>query len=221
MMNRILTALVLVALALSGCGRSDTESIEGSEVPSGTYAVDPAHTYVTFSYLHQGLSYPLLRAKSIDGELDYDASDMSKSKVNISVAADSIRTNVDHFDKELASRKFFNADKFPYMNFSTNSYSPINDTEGILSGQITIRGITEPLELAITLNNALVHPMLDIPVIGFSATGSVARSDFGLDRFVPVISDTVVFSIEVEFLHGSNEGSAAAAVRARDASVER
>jgi polyisoprenoid-binding protein YceI len=220
-MNKILNTLVLAPLALWGCSPSDTESLEGSDIPSGIYAVDPSHTYVTFSYLHQGLSYPLLRATSIDGELDYDASDISSSRVNVSVAADSIRTNVDHFDKELASRKFFNAEKFPYINFTTDSYNPISDTEGILNGQITIRGITEPLELAVTLNNALVHPMLDIPVIGFSATGSLSRSDFGLDRFVPVVSDTVAFNIEIEFLHGSNEGSAAAVARTRNKSAER
>jgi polyisoprenoid-binding protein YceI len=97
----------------------------------------------------------------------------------------------------------------------------ISETEGLLNGHVTIRGITEPLQLAVTLNNALVHPMLDIPVIGFSATGALARSDFGLDRFVPVISDSVVVDIEIEFLLGSNDESAAAATRARDTSVER
>jgi polyisoprenoid-binding protein YceI len=220
-MNRLLTFFAFVPFALSGCGPGETESLESGDVPSGIYAVDQSHTYITFSYLHQGLSYPLLRATSADGELDYDANNISNSKVNISVAADSIRTNVDFFDKELASRKFFNAEKFPHMNFTTDSYSATSESEGLLSGHITIRGITEPLELAVTLNNALVHPMLDIPVIGFSATGSLSRSDFGLDRFVPVVSDTVAFNIEIEFLHGSNEGSAAAVARTLNESVER
>jgi polyisoprenoid-binding protein YceI len=213
--------VALAALVLSGCGPDNTDSTSGESVPSGTYSVDPSHTYVTFSYLHQGLSYPLLRATSINGELEYDGDDMANSSVNISVAADSIRTNIDHFDKELASRKFFNAEKYPHISYTTDSYSVISETEGLLNGHVTIRGITEPLQLAVTLNNALVHPMLDVPVIGFSATGSLARSDFGLDRFVPVISDSVVVDIEIEFLLGSNDGSAAAATRARDTSVER
>ena len=213
--------VALAALILSGCGPDNTGSTSGDSVPSGTYSVDPSHTYVTFSYLHQGLSYPLLRATSINGELEYDSDDMANSSVSISVATDSIRTNIDHFDKELASRKFFNAGKYPYISYTTDSYSVISETEGLLNGHVTIRGITEPLQLAVTLNNALVHPMLDIPVIGFSATGSLARSDFGLDRFVPVISDSVVVDIEIEFLLGSNDGSAAAATRAHDTSVER
>ena len=211
--------MTLSALIISGCGASDTGSTSGANVPSGTYSIDQSHTYLTFSYLHQGLSYPLLRATSIDGELDYDSSDIANSLVNISVATDSIRTNIDHFDKELASRKFFNAAKYPHITFTTDSYAAISEAEGVLNGHVTIRGITQPLELAVTLNNALIHPMLEIPVIGFSATGSLSRSDFGLDRFVPVISDTVVFNIETEFLLGSNDGSSAAAAQARAASV--
>lgn len=220
-MKRIFLTVALAMLVLSGCGPDNTASDSGDSVPSGTYAVDPSHTYLTFSYLHQGLSYPLLRATNIDGELDYDSNDIANSRVNISIATDSIRTNIDHFDKELASRKFFNAEKYPYITYTTDSYSVISETEGLLNGHVSIRGITEPLELAVTLNNALIHPMLNIPVIGFSATGSLSRSDFGLDRFVPVISDSVVFNIEIEFLLGGNDGSSAAAARARVALAEK
>jgi len=220
-MKPTLSTIVIVALAITGCGSSDTESVSGDRVPSGTYAIDQSHTYVTFSYLHQGLSYPLLRATNVNGELNFDSDDITRSEVGIAIAADSIRTNLDHFDKELASRKFFNAEKYPYISFLSESYVETGDKEGILRGQVTIRGVTEALELAVTLNNALVHPVLDIPVIGFSATGSLTRSDFGLDRFVPVISDTVVFEIETEFLLRSDESSASAAAIAREASIER
>lgn len=222
-MKRTFLAIVLTTLTVSGCGQNGIESAPATDdgVPSGTYAVDQSHTYVTFSYLHQGLSYPLLRATNVNGELRFDSEDITKSKVSIAVGADSIRTNIDHFDKELASRKFFNADKYPYITFNSDSYVAISEKEGILHGHVTIRNVTEPLELAVTLNNAMVHPMLDIPVIGFTATGSLARSDFGLDRFVPVVSDTVVFNIETEFLLGSNNSSASAAELVRTAAAER
>jgi hypothetical protein len=61
------------------------------------------------------------------------------------------------------------------------------------------------------------HPMLNKPVIGFSASGSLKRSDFGLDRFVPMVADQVAISIEAEFLRGSNDASAAAAKLAAEA----
>ena len=179
--------------------------------PSGTYSVDPSHTYVTISYLHQGLSYPLLRATETAGELEFDADDISNSAVNIAVASDSIRTNIDYFDKELASRKFFHADKYPHITFRSKRFEATDSFHGVLHGEVTIKETTLPLALDVTLNNALFHPMLDVPVIGFSATGSLSRSDFGLDRFVPVVSDDVKLTIEIEFLHGTDDPNRMAA----------
>jgi polyisoprenoid-binding protein YceI len=89
-----------------------------------------------------------------------------------------------------------------------------------LHGVITIRDISKPLDLAVTINGAMIHPMRDIPVIGFSATGALNRADFELDRFVPMVGNKVDLKIEAEFLMGSNDGSAAAARRAADAGVE-
>ena len=203
---------------VSGCGQDAPQDDGGVlGIPSGTYAVDRSHTYVTFSYLHQGLSYPLLRAVDIDGELTLDSSELGNSTVAIAVAVDSIRTNIDYFDKELASRKFFHADKYPYITFATHSYRPIDDKTGELTGFVTIRDVTRPLVLSVTINGAMEHPMLKQPVIGISASGTLSRSAFQLDRFVPMVADEVSVSIEAEFLYGSNEGSAAAAARSADA----
>lgn len=216
-MNRKLFIAALAALFIVGCGESENPATGNADdgVPSGIYAVDRPHTYLSFSYLHQGLSYPLLRATDVMGELQYDNENMSNSKIDVSVAAASIRTNVEHFDKELASRKFFNAEKFPHMTFSSDRFEMTSDTDGVLHGNVTIKGITKPLELAVTFNDGFVHPVLEVPVLGFSATGSLSRSDFGLDRFVPVVSDTVVLNIEIEFQHGSTDESLTAATIAR------
>jgi polyisoprenoid-binding protein YceI len=211
------TTLAILSL-LAACGQGEPADDGGVlGIPSGTYAVDRAHTYVTFSYFHQGLSYPLLRVTGIDGELDLDNTKLEDSTVSIAVDANSIRTNLDYFDKELASRKFFHAEKYPYITFATHSYRPRNESSGELTGFITIRGITKLIVLSVVINGAMQHPMLKMPVIGFSATGALRRSDFGLDRFVPMVADRVDISIEAEFLLGSNDGSAAAARTAADA----
>ena len=215
-------ALTIVAAAslLVGCGQSEQPQtpVEGGlGIPSGTYAVDKSHTYIVFSYLHQNLSYPLLRMTDIDGELDLDSVAMENSKASIAIAVNSIRTNLDYFDDELASRKFFHADKYPHITFSTHSYRTLNDSLGELTGYVTIRNVTKPITLTVTINGALEHPMMNKPVIGFSATGSLNRSDFDLDRFVPMVADKVEIRIESEFLQGSNAESAAAAQLAAEA----
>ena len=213
-MKKNLFATVAAFIVVSACGQGDSGSDYG--IPSGIYSVDPSHTYVTFSYLHQGLSYPLLRATGTAGELEFDANEISNSAVNITVAANSIRSNIDYFDKELASRKFFHADKYPHITFRSERYEPTDEFHGVLHGEVTIKETTLPLALNVTLNNALIHPMLDVPVVGFSATGSLKRSEFGLDRFVPVVSDDVMFNIEIEFLHGTDETNSMAADTARN-----
>ena len=211
-------SLVAALALLAACGQGEPVDDGGVlGIPSGTYAIDKSHTYVTFSYFHQGLSYPLLRATGIDGELELDNGELEKSTVSIAVDVDSIRTNLDYFDKELASRKFFHAEKYPHITFATHSYRPLNESSGELTGFVTIRDITRPIVLSVTINGAMDHPMLKMPVIGFSASGSLRRSDFDLDRFIPMVADQVVISIEAEFLHGSNDSSAAAARISADA----
>lgn len=196
------------ATMLAACGQGgqvDDGGLLG--IPSGTYAIDKSHTYVTLSYFHQGLAYPLLRATEVDGELELDNSELEKSTVTVAVSADSIRTNLDYFDEELASRKFFHADRYPHIAFATHRYTPFNLSSGELTGFVTIRGITRPLVLSVTINGAIEHPMLKTPVIGVSANGSLKRSDFGLDRFIPMVGDQVQITIEAEFLYGSNDSS--------------
>ena len=189
-------------------------------IPSGTYAIDPGHARVTFSYNHQGLSYPLLRAVDVNGELELDAQSLERSSVAITVAADSIRSNVDYFDRELASPKFFNAGKFPAITFTADRLTMIDDESGVVDGAVTIRGITKPLSLDVTINGAIEHPMTGTPVIGVSATGWLNRSDFELDRFIPAVSDRVDLGIEAEFVLGSNPASSAAAETARSSGIE-
>jgi polyisoprenoid-binding protein YceI len=187
-----LTCITLFLLAACGQGGQSQAPVDGAlPIPSGTYAVDKSHTYVVFSYLHQDLAYPLLRATDIDGELELDVGAMEKSTVRIAVAAESFRTNLEYFDEELASRKFFHAEKYPHITFATHSYNPLSDSLGELTGFVTIRDVTRSIVLSVTIN--------------------LSRSEFGLDRFVSNVGDHVDIRIEAEFLYGSNDNSAAAA----------
>ena len=210
--------MILLTACEQGDQSQDRDLLDGGlPIPSGIYAIDKSHTYVVFSYLHQDLSYPLLRLTDISGELELDSESMENSKVSIAIAVDSIRTNLEYFDNELASRKFFHAEKYPHITFATYSYKPLSESLGTLTGFVTIKDVTRPIELSVTINGAMEHPALNQPVIGFSATGSLHRSDFGLDRFIADVADQVDIRIEAEFLYGSDDDSAAAADLAAEA----
>ncbi len=162
----------------------------------------------------------MLRAADVDGELTLNAADVGSSQVAIAVAADSIRSNIDYFDEELASPKFFNAGRFPHITYVAERMSMSADGNGVLEGVVTIRDISRPLKLNVTINGAMTNPISQKPVIGVSANGVLNRSDFELDRFIPAVSDEVSIRIEAEFALGSTAGSAEAVSVALEAAAD-
>ena len=228
MRAKLSTFVPLVSLALAGCGTAEdpqpraeatatppaatgSDTVSPANIPAGVYSVDRNHTYLTFSYLHLGYSYPLIRFTSIDGELDLDGNSMEESAVAISIDTNSLDTKLSRFNTELQSLQYFNAEDYPKITFTSHAYEPTGDTTGTLTGYLTIKGRTRPATLDVTINNAIQHPMLDVPVIGFSATGTLLRSDWGLSRNIPFVADEVNVRIEIEFLQGSSETSREAA----------
>ena len=224
----ILATIPLLPFALAGCGTAEDPqplpeeatlppvasgdgTVNPANIPAGVYSVDRSHTYLTFSYLHLGYSYPLMRFTSIDGELNLNGNVMEESTVAISIDTNSLDTKLPRFDAELQSLQYFNADDFPKITFTSHTYEPTGDTGAKITGYLTIKGRTRPASLDVTINNAIQHPMLDLPVIGFSATGTLLRSDWGLSRNIPFVADEVNVRIEIEFLQGSNELSREAA----------
>jgi polyisoprenoid-binding protein YceI len=228
--------LSLVLIALTSCGGSDEPvaiqeqtvpeqaapsveptpiAIDGpvspANIPAGVYAVDKMHTYVTFSYLHMGYSYPLLRVSGIDGELTLDGNNMKQSNVAITIDADTIDSDMPRFNKELKSLQYFNVAKYPHITYTTHSYEPVTETTGKLTGFLTVRGKTRPVTLDVTINNAIINPYMKKPVIGFAATGTLKRSEFGIARNIPFVADEVAIDISLEFIQGSTDNSKEAA----------
>ncbi|WP_292576759.1 YceI family protein, partial [Mesorhizobium sp.] len=78
---------------------------------------------------------------------------------------------------------------------------------GTVAGLLTFRDETHPVTLDVTFNGSMAeHPMMGVPKIGFSATGSIRRSEWGLDFAIPELSDEVTFAIETQMVPASDEG---------------
>ncbi|MDB4222871.1 YceI family protein [Granulosicoccus sp.] len=169
-----------------------------SAVPSGGYEVDPTHAYVNFQYNHLGLSNPTLGFDDFTVDLNLDNADPTKSTVSVTVTTDSVLTGSDAFKKHLTGGGWFNTSEFPTITFESTSVEAAGDGMYKVAGNATVKGITKPLSLDVTINAAMNHPMNGKPVIGLDATGSLLRSDFGLGKNAPYISDEVALSISVE-----------------------
>lgn len=169
-------------------------------VPSGNYILEKTHGYITFSYSHLGFSRPHLSFNAFDATLNLDADAPERSRLRVVVDPNSVDSRVEEFNGRLRGENFFDAAKFPEIVFESTSVEMTSDNTANVMGNLTIKGITRPVVLQTTLNKADMHPMAKVPAMGFSATGKVKRSEFGLGAFLPMVGDDVDMFISVEFL---------------------
>lgn len=169
--------------------------------PSGSYSVDPTHGYINLGYSHLGFSRPTIRVTGFQADLTFDADKIENSKVNVSMDANSLDSGVEEFDGHLYGDKFFNAAKYPSITFASTDVKDNGDGTLAITGDLTIKGVTKPVTLDAKLNKAGVNPVKKIAALGFSASVAIKRSEWGLGEHVPMVSDDVDISIEVEFFH--------------------
>ena len=168
------------------------------EAQSGTYKLDPTHTIVLAQWNHMGFSNPSLNFANGHGQLVYDAANPSASSVQVTFPLSGIASFTPDFDSHLASGDFFDSAKFPEATFKSTSVAANGTNKFTVVGDLTIKGITKPVTLDVTLNGAGAHPMTKAQTIGFDATGTVKRSDWGLDYAAPAVSDEVTLRITTE-----------------------
>lgn len=177
------------------------------EVVSGTYRIDPTHASLHWKVNHLGLSFYTARFTKIDAELTLDAADMTKSKLKVSVDPRSLETDyplaeTKDFDKKLIEdAKYFNAGAHPAITFTSSNIEMTGDATAKVTGDLMLLGVTKPVTLDVTMNGAMAsHPFLKKPATGFSATGTIKRSEFGMTEGIPFVGDEVKLLIEAEFL---------------------
>ncbi len=176
-----------------------------SNMPAGVYTVDQSHASLIFKVSHAGLSNYNARFKSMDAQITLDPKDPTKSVVTASIDPLSIETDntskEKNFNKELATgEQWFNAKKFPKITFKSTKIEKTDDKHGKMTGDLTLLGVTKPVTLDVTFNGAYAEqPFSKKPTLGFSATTTIKRSDWGFDTYVPMIGDDIQIQIEAEF----------------------
>ncbi len=175
-------------------------SADLSDVPSGVYTLDSSHGYITFTYSHLGFSNPRIGFNRFDTKLELDSSDPENSTIGVTIDASSIDSRVAEFNDHLNGSDFFNTAEYPTITFESTNVEATGDSTFNVTGNLTILDTTKPVTLAVTINRAANHPMLDVPTVGVSASARILRSEWGLGAYVPAVSDEVELSIEVELL---------------------
>ena len=169
-----------------------------SAVPSGEYGLDKGHGYITFTYSHFGYSNPHVGFNSFDLTLNLDSADVQKSSVEVVIDATSVDSRVEEFNSHLNGPNFFDTANHPTITFNSIPMTSTGEDTYDVVGDLTIKGITQSVTLATTINKAAPHPRHKTPIVGVDATTTVLRSEFGMDRVLPNVSDEVKIYISVE-----------------------
>ncbi len=197
-LNNLAKATAIGTLVVASGVLNIVSAADLSEVPSGTYTVDPTHAYITFQYSHLGLSNPTLSFDDFTVDLNLDSQDPTKSMILVSIDPASIITGSPIFKEHLTGEEFFDVSNNPEIVFQSTTIEAAGDDSYAVNGDLTIKGESKPVTLNVTINAAANHPMTGKPVIGMDATGEILRSDYGLDKFVPHVSDEVTLNITAE-----------------------
>ena len=163
-----------------------------------TYKLDPSHTMVLASWNHFGFSNPTANFGQVDGTLVYDAKDVSKSKVDVTLPLAGLDTFVPKLDEHLKSADFFDAAKFPVITFRSTKVEAAGKDKLKITGDLTVKGVTKSVVLDAHLNKIGEHPMMKVPTVGFDATATIKRSEFGVGAYVPNVGDTITLRITTE-----------------------
>jgi len=170
-----------------------------------TWSIDPAHSHVEFAVKHLMISTVKGRFGAVRGTVRTDEADPSKGQVEVEIDADSIDTKEAQRDAHLKSADFFDVEKFPKITFKSTRIDGVNGDSFTLTGDLTIHGVTRPVTLAVTSEGRGKDPWGGERA-GFSATGKIKRSEFGLtwnqvlETGGFVVGDDIKISLDVELV---------------------
>ena len=184
-MNKILIAIALAT------------SVTASAYAADSYTIDPNHTFPVFEVSHLGYTMQHGRFNKTNGSITLDMAAKSGS-VDLVIETTSLDMGFPLWDEHLSADGFFNTAKFPTMTFKSNKLIFKDDKVVAAEGQFTLLGVTKPLTVSVNGFKCGENPMNKKPMCGANIGGTIKRSDFGMTKYVPAVSDEVQIHVPVE-----------------------
>ncbi len=184
------TTLLTAAFAL-GAGAALAEQ--------AAYQFDTSHSQIVFNYEHLGFSTTTGMFSGIEGTIAFDAEDPAASSVEARFPLASLMTGDKGRDEHFLSPDLFGSEaSAPEVTFASTGIEVTGENTALITGDLTLNGVTKEVVLDTVLNQQGSHPMENKPWLGFNATTTLVRSDFNLGMFAPAVSDDVKVAISVE-----------------------
>ncbi|HZD51123.1 MAG TPA: YceI family protein [Silvibacterium sp.] len=166
---------------------------------TSTWVPDKAHSSVDFSVLHMSLSQVRGHFGNIGGKIVWNEGDITKSTINVTIDTTTVDTGVAPRDADLKSDHFFDVAQFPTASFVSTSIS--KSGSGLtVSGNLTLHGVTKPVVLQVEGPKGPVTGMDKKQHLGFAATTTIKRTDFGIATKYPstMVGDEVPLTIDLD-----------------------
>lgn len=192
---------LMLLILISGCASiirpNFTQSL--AELRPGAYTLDPEHAYLIFRIEHLGLSTVVGRFNAVDASLDFDPESLADLELEGVIDTKSIDMNNADLEKRLQGSGWLDTGRHPQAIFTSESVEPGEGNSFVLNGSFTLRGITQPVSLSATFKGGADNLLTGRYTLGFEATGSIMRSEFGIDSFAALVADEIFIEIHAEF----------------------
>lgn len=199
-MTRIhLPALFATGMLLLATPLGAQNAPAAGDVRAGTYVLEKTHAKLNWAVSHFGFSTYSGEFTKFDARLTLDPKSPEKSAFNATVDMASVETNDDKLDEHLRAPDFFDTAKFPTATYRSTRVERTGATTARVTGNLTLHGVTKPVTLNVTFNRAGDNPVSKAYVAGFSATGTIKRTDFGISTFAPAVGEDVTLTFSGEF----------------------
>ena len=164
---------------------------------TGTWTIDPTHTRLGFVARHAMVTKVRGSFTEFEGSLTLDGANPSASSISLTAQLASVDTGTADRDAHLRSADFFDVENNPTMTFASTSVKQTDDDEFILVGDLTIKGVTRPVEVEVELDGIVTDPFGNTRA-GFEGEAEISRKDFGLTWNVPLDAGGVLVSDKIK-----------------------
>ncbi|MDP1863456.1 MAG: YceI family protein [Thiobacillus sp.] len=184
-MSRLLTLSVLFAVSTA------------VQAAPETFNIDNTHTYPHFTYNHFGFSNQTHKFDKTSGKVVIDRVAKTGS-VDVTIDATSVNTGYALFNEHIQAADYFDTATYPAITFKSSQMTFKGDQPVSLSGDLTIKGVTQKVTLNISHFKCMPHPMKKVEACGANASTEIKRSAFNMGKHVPYVSDEVMLTLAIE-----------------------
>lgn len=170
--------------------------------------VDKSHAFITFTVDHFGFSDVPGMFRDFDAEIDFDPENIEATKATFTIDAASVDTFFAARDEHIRKPDFLNVEVYPQIVFTSTGVTKTGDDTADIAGELTLHGETRPVTFQAVLNKLDASPFdPSLPIAGFTITGEIDRTEFGIETYAPAIGAIIPVTIEFEMSPANGNNS--------------